>query len=82
MIQAQSPAKNSAGYVDWQSTKSKLSDRGAHLLETGLWSDCQFVVGNTPNVQVSNIFDRSIAKVVCKCHAQVTLFTYIRNPLS
>ncbi|TRY62081.1 hypothetical protein TCAL_12261 [Tigriopus californicus] len=36
------------GY-DWQTTKTKLSDRGGHLLETGLWSDCTFVVGIPPN---------------------------------
>jgi len=38
--------------VDWQSQKPKLSERGAHLLETGIWSDCQFVVGLPPNVKV------------------------------
>eukprot|EP00095_Tigriopus_kingsejongensis_P000900 maker-scaffold186_size273091-snap-gene-0.16 protein:Tk00900 transcript:maker-scaffold186_size273091-snap-gene-0.16-mRNA-1 annotation:"btb poz domain-containing protein 6-a" len=35
--------------LDWQTIKPKLSDRGRHLLDTGIWSDCQFVVGIPPN---------------------------------
>ena len=39
--------------VDWQITKQNLSERGQYLLETGIWSDCTFVVGLPPNLKVS-----------------------------
>lgn len=39
--------------LDWQMTKQNLSERGAYLLETGIWSDCTFVVGLPPTVRVS-----------------------------
>ena len=29
-----------------------MSDRGRHLLETGLWSDCDFIVGHFPNMKI------------------------------
>ena len=38
--------------LDWQITKSKLTERSAHLLETGLWTDCEFHVGLPPNIKV------------------------------
>lgn len=38
--------------VDWQMSKSKLADRGRHLLVTGVWSDCQFTVGVSPGIKV------------------------------
>ena len=38
--------------LDWQVTKPKLTDRSSHLLETGLWADCQFHVGLPPNIKV------------------------------
>jgi len=38
--------------VDWQITKQNLSERGQYLLETGIWSDCTFVVGLPPNLKV------------------------------
>lgn len=39
-------------FQDWQLTKSSLCERGQYLLESGLWSDCQFVVGLSPNIKV------------------------------
>lgn len=39
--------------LDWQTTKSSLTQRAAHLLESGLWTDCEFHVGLPPNVKVS-----------------------------
>lgn len=30
---------------DWQTTKQRLAERGQYLLESGLWSDCNFIVG-------------------------------------
>ncbi|KYN34644.1 BTB/POZ domain-containing protein 2 [Trachymyrmex septentrionalis] len=36
---------------DWQTSKQKLSERGQHLLETGQWSDCNFIVGQEPQQQ-------------------------------
>ncbi|XP_011153908.1 uncharacterized protein LOC105191868 [Harpegnathos saltator] len=36
---------------DWQSNKQKLSERGQYLLETGQWSDCNFIVGQEPHQQ-------------------------------
>ena len=38
--------------LDWQTTKSSLTQRAAHLLESGLWTDCEFHVGLPPNVKV------------------------------
>ena len=39
--------------LDWQLTKNSLAERGSYLLETGIWSDCTFVVGVQPqNVKV------------------------------
>jgi hypothetical protein len=38
--------------LDWQTPKQNLSERGTYLLETGIWSDCTFVVGLPPNVKV------------------------------
>lgn len=37
---------------DWQTTKKQIKERGQHLLETGMWSDCRFIVGTEPNQQV------------------------------
>ena len=37
--------------LDWQLTKNSLAERGSYLLETGIWSDCTFIVG----VQAQNI---------------------------
>ncbi|XP_034255790.1 BTB/POZ domain-containing protein 6-B-like isoform X1 [Thrips palmi] len=36
---------------DWQVTKTTLCERGQHLLETGQWSDCKFIVGTEPHQQ-------------------------------
>ncbi len=38
---------------DWQINKHNLCERGQYLLETGIWSDCTFIVGLPPNVKVS-----------------------------
>ena len=40
--------------LDWQINKQNLSERGQYLLETGIWSDCTFVVGLPPTVRVSD----------------------------
>ncbi|XP_029665799.1 BTB/POZ domain-containing protein 3-like [Formica exsecta] len=37
---------------NWQTTKEKLSERGQYLLETGQWSDCNFIVGQEPQQQI------------------------------
>jgi len=37
---------------DWQTSKQKLSERGQYLLETGQWSDCNFIVGQEPQQQI------------------------------
>ncbi|XP_076271238.1 BTB/POZ domain-containing protein 1 isoform X3 [Rhynchophorus ferrugineus] len=37
---------------DWQITRKLLKERGQYLLETGIWSDCRFIVGSEPNQQV------------------------------
>ena len=39
--------------LDWQCTKQNLNERGQYLLETGIWSDCTFVVGLPPNIRVN-----------------------------
>ncbi|KAG8297227.1 hypothetical protein J6590_038831 [Homalodisca vitripennis] len=31
---------------DWQLKLDRVNERGKHLLETGIWSDCQFLVGD------------------------------------
>lgn len=36
---------------DWQISKQNFEERGQYLLETGLWSDCQFIVGQEPQQQ-------------------------------
>ena len=38
--------------ADWQTAATRLAERGKHLLETGVWSDCQFTVGLSPHTQV------------------------------
>ncbi|XP_050309730.1 BTB/POZ domain-containing protein 6-B-like [Anthonomus grandis grandis] len=37
---------------DWQISKQNIKERGQYLLETGLWSDCRFIVGTEPIQQV------------------------------
>ncbi|KAI8427413.1 hypothetical protein MSG28_001962 [Choristoneura fumiferana] len=37
---------------DWQLECSELKQRGAHLLKSGEWSDCSFLVGSEPQVVV------------------------------
>lgn len=37
---------------DWQSSKNYVKERGQYLLESGIWSDCRFIVGSEPNQQV------------------------------
>ena len=39
--------------LDWQINKQNLGERGQYLLETGVWSDCTFIVGLPPTVRVS-----------------------------
>ncbi|XP_012273961.1 BTB/POZ domain-containing protein 2 isoform X2 [Orussus abietinus] len=37
---------------DWQISKRNVSQRGRYLLETGQWSDCNFIVGQEPHQQI------------------------------
>ena len=37
---------------DWQTTRCKVAERGKHLLDSGIWSDCEFIVGLPPNIKV------------------------------
>ncbi|KAF2883941.1 hypothetical protein ILUMI_22233 [Ignelater luminosus] len=37
---------------DWQTAKKKVKERGQYLLESGIWSDCRFIVGTEPHQQV------------------------------
>ncbi|XP_072390080.1 BTB/POZ domain-containing protein 6-B isoform X1 [Diabrotica undecimpunctata] len=37
---------------DWQTTRKLVKERSQYLLETGMWSDCRFIVGAEPNQQV------------------------------
>lgn len=34
---------------DWQLRCTELKQRGAHLLQSGQWSDCSFLVGSEPH---------------------------------
>lgn len=47
-----SPPRPVAPHADWQAAKGRLSERGRHLLETGLWADCEFNVGIHQNIKV------------------------------
>lgn len=35
--------------IDWQTSCHELKERGEHLLKTGKWADCHFLVGAEPN---------------------------------
>ena len=37
---------------DWQTGATRLAERGKHLLDTGVWSDCEFIVGIAPNMKI------------------------------
>lgn len=45
---------------DWQLKNEKLSERGKYLLDSGLWSDCKFIVGIEPNTRVRLIFKKNV----------------------
>ena len=56
---AQAQASNGGGQCqydvhggDWQTGATRLAERGKHLLDTGVWSDCEFMVGIAPNMQI------------------------------
>uniref|UniRef100_A0A1B6DC74 BTB domain-containing protein n=1 Tax=Clastoptera arizonana TaxID=38151 RepID=A0A1B6DC74_9HEMI len=38
-------------YSDWQTKHNKICERGKHLFETGLFSDCKFIVGNGSKIR-------------------------------
>lgn len=38
-----------AAPTDWQLECTELKQRGAYLLQSGQWSDCNFLVGSEPN---------------------------------
>ena len=48
----QQAPRHSTVCPDWQTTRCKVADRGRHLLETGIWADCDFIVGHFPNIKV------------------------------
>lgn len=35
--------------IDWQTTCREIKQRGEHLLKTGKWADCHFLVGTDSN---------------------------------
>lgn len=37
---------------DWQTARKKIHERGQYLLDSGIWSDCRFIVGIEPHQQV------------------------------
>lgn len=37
---------------DWQTARKKVKERGQYLLDSGIWSDCRFIVGTEPHQQV------------------------------
>lgn len=37
---------------DWQTKRSEIKERGQYLLESGKWSDCNFLVGSDNNQQI------------------------------
>ena len=42
---------------DWQSSKTTSAERAKHLLMTGLFADCQFLVGaNGSDQEVNTLF--------------------------
>lgn len=41
-------------HVDWQINKTRVNQRGEHLLQTGTWSDCSFIVGVEPHQEIIN----------------------------
>ncbi|XP_040581914.1 BTB/POZ domain-containing protein 2 [Lepeophtheirus salmonis] len=40
--------------LSWQSVKTKLSQKGKYILDTGTWSDCRFLVGIPPDSKIYN----------------------------
>ena len=40
------------GADDWQTGATRLAERGKHLLDTGVWSDCEFMVGLAPTMKI------------------------------
>lgn len=43
---------------DWQVNKQSIRERGKHLVENPVWSDCKFLVGiEEPYVKVSILHD-------------------------
>lgn len=54
---ASSAGERYATPYDWQITKTTVNERGRHLLETGQWSDCKFIVGTEPHQQVCSYYN-------------------------
>lgn len=44
-----------ASNVDWQVDKKSNSERAKYLFETGLYCDCEFLVGNEEEKEVSKL---------------------------
>jgi len=66
-------------FQDWQLTKPGLCDRGQYLLETGVWSDCQFIVGLSPNIRVSKIYEQKSLQVFTQSILVWLLLEYFSN---
>ncbi|XP_059613997.1 BTB/POZ domain-containing protein 6-B-like [Phlebotomus argentipes] len=43
---------SSKDFLDWQVTKHEMKARGQHLLETGQWADCHFLLGAPSNQEI------------------------------
>ena len=62
------------GEGDWQTGATRLAERGKHLLETGVWSDCQFTVGLAPNTKV-------VLSAQCSVFCSMVVFIIHLNPV-
>lgn len=57
---------------DWQQRLDRINERGKHLLETGIWSDCQFLVGNGQHKKASRTTHFLLLLVL----GQITISSY------
>lgn len=44
--------------VDWQIEKNTNAERARHMLDTSLYSDCEFLVGNEDDKKVRIVLSR------------------------
>ena len=67
-------SKESRRPLDWQMTKQNLSERGQYLLETGLWSDCTFVVGLPPSQRDIRVRKTTLEKTYLNSRLHFDIF--------